>query len=1291
MNERHLIDTQIFEIRFPSQEQAEAEQDNGLTDFIKDRLLHIVDQVFTRLCPAQTSIRIDALELDLGILPHNGWRAEMEQRLERELSKVLREKIAALPKGTDGPERLLTPAQNRLAVLRCFLEHGCLPANVGAESDDELENHLRAALAEDSGQLLALLARLRQPALVVQRLKQQFSADLVSRISQLAVANHPDLARLLAKQSSNAALTDEEQYRELLLRAFYENRLEPLRQQWQELFRQQANVLRRELFRHGRQAAVRRRIAWSFPDSMFADLIRLLEPTENEFIEEIVFRPALPKEVVLQSNEQEDQGRKRLREFTLAYLLTERGSRFNKKEYLASLISRMAAHANLAAATLIHSLLDILATLKNKGKVQQDMLLLLQEINRESGVSHQEQQRSRQEEEKSRSAQLEELLRQAFHQHLPDELRRQWPVFFKDYPELIRQSLFRYGQSSSAVRHRIAQHFPDRMFADLIRLLEPTEQEFIEELVFSSSLPEAGAPHSGAEQGKGQEHLREFTLAYLLTERGSRFNKKAYLASLISSMAAHDNVAAAEMAHSLQTMLAAVSSRSRVQQEMLLMLTEMQADKPVLRPQQPAASLTLMQLLALLKERRVSEELIQAVQSYAGQISDHKRYCQLIMACLDEDRPLDFEELLAQCQEQLPSPAGKDNPAVPKPSSILSLAELLALLKERQVGAEFIQAVQHYARQVGNQERYCQLIIACLDEDRPIDFEELLTQCQEQLPSTLGKDNPAALKPSSSILSLAELLVLLKERQVGAEFIQAVQHYARKVGNQERYCQLIKACLDEDRPIDFEELLALCQQQPTEQAAPKKLPAVSSLAQLLDLLRKMALSKELIEAVECHAQQAGDLKCYCELIAACLNEDQPIDLEEIVAQSQKGSPADKRHSVPSVVPEMSLPISLTQFRLSAAEEELAALLLRPASLSATELAALAHLLEKMLMTSSARLRYLFEAVVGASEDLAARIGQAVNTSTLTRLFALLRPAECSRCQVQADLITLACCAAPFGVTSETVQRLKQLFISRWLFAPGRRLREQNFALAFAEFLHEQLQKQDRLGFLEQLQRQIVKEKQGSKKQARQAVATLLNTAIIRLKSNANSSAVQTAAASRKLEDVQEEDFDEEVHVENAGLVIAALYLPRLFAMLGLLEKSIFCDREAAERAVHLLQYMAEERTDRPEYQLVLNKILCGVQTGLPIVREIEASEEEKQAIDGLLAAVIQHWGALGSTSVAGLREAFLQRSGHLRLKDDAWYLEVEQKAYDMLLDRLPWSFSLIKLPWMQRLVHVKWR
>ncbi len=178
-----------------------------------------------------------------------------------------------------------------------------------------------------------------------------------------------------------------------------------------------------------------------------------------------------------------------------------------------------------------------------------------------------------------------------------------------------------------------------------------------------------------------------------------------------------------------------------------------------------------------------------------------------------------------------------------------------------------------------------------------------------------------------------------------------------------------------------------------------------------------------------------------------------------------------------------------------------------------------------------------------------------------------------------------------------------------------------------------------------------------------------------------------------LDQMQSTNVSEEIYINNAGQVLAAPYLPRLFTMLKLVEDDgAFVDRRAAERAVHLLQYMVNEQTQSPEYQLILNKILCGLSTGIPICREIDISEHEQKTIEDLIRGMIQNWKTIGNTSINGLRETFLQRKGKLHLKDDGmWYLTIEPGTFDMLLDGLPWSFSVIKHTWMDRAIHVTWR
>ena len=165
----------------------------------------------------------------------------------------------------------------------------------------------------------------------------------------------------------------------------------------------------------------------------------------------------------------------------------------------------------------------------------------------------------------------------------------------------------------------------------------------------------------------------------------------------------------------------------------------------------------------------------------------------------------------------------------------------------------------------------------------------------------------------------------------------------------------------------------------------------------------------------------------------------------------------------------------------------------------------------------------------------------------------------------------------------------------------------------------------------------------------------------------------------------------EALVANAGVVIAAPYLPRLWNMLGLTQGTEFKNAQAAERAVHLIQFLADAGTETPEHELVLNKILCGIEISAPVCKGIDITNVEIETIEGLIKGMIENWKTIGNTSVAGFRESFLQRRGRLVLKKNGWRLKVEQRAFDMLLDRIPWSFAFIKQAWMGQALHVTWR
>lgn len=168
-------------------------------------------------------------------------------------------------------------------------------------------------------------------------------------------------------------------------------------------------------------------------------------------------------------------------------------------------------------------------------------------------------------------------------------------------------------------------------------------------------------------------------------------------------------------------------------------------------------------------------------------------------------------------------------------------------------------------------------------------------------------------------------------------------------------------------------------------------------------------------------------------------------------------------------------------------------------------------------------------------------------------------------------------------------------------------------------------------------------------------------------------------------------FGETLFVANAGVVLLAPYLPRLFAMLGLADEKAFVDGEAAERAVAAMHYAVTGLEQAPETVLPLDKLLCGLPLHAPVLRERLLAARQREAVEGMLGAVIAHWKALGSTSVAGLRQTFLQREGRLEHRQDAWHLQVPSQTFDMLIDRLPWGFATIRYPWMPEVLHVQWR
>jgi Contractile injection system tape measure protein len=162
-------------------------------------------------------------------------------------------------------------------------------------------------------------------------------------------------------------------------------------------------------------------------------------------------------------------------------------------------------------------------------------------------------------------------------------------------------------------------------------------------------------------------------------------------------------------------------------------------------------------------------------------------------------------------------------------------------------------------------------------------------------------------------------------------------------------------------------------------------------------------------------------------------------------------------------------------------------------------------------------------------------------------------------------------------------------------------------------------------------------------------------------------------------------------IDNAGLVLIWPFLGPYFKELGLTQDRKFVNEEAVSRAVHLIQYLAEgDEYEYEEHDLVLNKILCGIDVTQAIDMNFEITEQEKEEAEALLKAVTQNWTIIKNTSIQGLRMSFLMKDGSLKKNEQGWHLYIERATIDMLIDRLPWAISMIRLPWMSGLLYVEW-
>ena len=175
------------------------------------------------------------------------------------------------------------------------------------------------------------------------------------------------------------------------------------------------------------------------------------------------------------------------------------------------------------------------------------------------------------------------------------------------------------------------------------------------------------------------------------------------------------------------------------------------------------------------------------------------------------------------------------------------------------------------------------------------------------------------------------------------------------------------------------------------------------------------------------------------------------------------------------------------------------------------------------------------------------------------------------------------------------------------------------------------------------------------------------------------------------QDLGEDEIADELFIPNAGLVLLnPALLMHFFERMRWTRDRAFRSEHARSKTMLWLHYLVTGNQDIREYHLALNKLLCGMWPTDIADITVRLSGAERKAGRELLETVSENWTALKGTSMAGLRDSFLQRPGRLKNEEGGWQLHVESKAYDILIEQLPWTFSIIKFPWMIKPLYTQW-
>ncbi len=185
----HIIQKQVLDITLDTDRDAYLVQEDVRRVYY-ERIVPMLDEVFSSLAGPDEIVRLDRLDLDLGRIARRDLEEEMVTQVRTQLEEILVPRLRAVaPAGDLAAEEAgvhrTTTARSRQAVFVAFVQTGRVPWWVADPAAYDPDAALAALLDETPEALIAALRSLAEPSVSL-RLAHQMAPATLARLIRLA-------------------------------------------------------------------------------------------------------------------------------------------------------------------------------------------------------------------------------------------------------------------------------------------------------------------------------------------------------------------------------------------------------------------------------------------------------------------------------------------------------------------------------------------------------------------------------------------------------------------------------------------------------------------------------------------------------------------------------------------------------------------------------------------------------------------------------------------------------------------------------------------------------------------------------------------------------------------------------------------------------------------------------------------------------------------------------------------------------------------------------------------------